>query len=83
MGQGETSQLELTRTKRELTRIDAENKRLDKLCESLKKELDAAEYNVRDLEADLAVRSRRQLPCHSSLILFPVLLCPRLKVITL
>ncbi|XP_025417535.1 cilia- and flagella-associated protein 58-like [Sipha flava] len=57
MGQGDTSQLELTRTKRELTRIDAENKRLDNLCESLKKELDAAEYNVRNLEADLAAQS--------------------------
>lgn len=55
MGQGDTSQIELTRTKRELIRIDAEKKRLDNLCESLKKELDAAEYNVRDLEADLAV----------------------------
>ncbi|KAL4090850.1 hypothetical protein QTP88_025616 [Uroleucon formosanum] len=57
MGQGDTSQLELTRTKRELTRIDMENKRLDNLCESLKKELDSAEYNVRDLEADLAAQS--------------------------
>ncbi|VVC44830.1 Hypothetical protein CINCED_3A000974 [Cinara cedri] len=57
MGQGDTSQIELTRTKRELTRADAENKRLDSLCESLKKELDAAEYNVRDLEADLAAQS--------------------------
>lgn len=56
MGQGDTSQIELTRTKRELTRADAENKQLDGLCKSLKKELDAAEYNVRDLEADLAVR---------------------------
>ncbi|XP_022182127.1 cilia- and flagella-associated protein 58-like [Myzus persicae] len=57
MGQGDTSQLELTRTKRELTKIDMENKRLDNLCESLKKELDSAEYNVRDLEADLAAQS--------------------------
>ncbi|KAL5233330.1 hypothetical protein ACI65C_000740 [Semiaphis heraclei] len=57
MGQGDTSQLELTRTKRELTRIDIENKRLNDLCESLKKELDGAEYNVRDLEADLAAQS--------------------------
>jgi len=57
MGQGDTSQIELTRTKRELNRIDAENKRLYNLCESLKKELDATEYNVRDLEADLAVSS--------------------------
>ncbi|XP_060873661.1 cilia- and flagella-associated protein 58-like [Metopolophium dirhodum] len=57
MGQGDTSQLELTRTKRELTRIDIENKRLNNLCESLKKELDGAEYNVRDLEADLAAQS--------------------------
>lgn len=56
MGQGDTSQIELTRTKRDLTKADAENKRLDSLCESLKKELDAAEYKVRDLEADLAVR---------------------------
>lgn len=55
MGQGDTSQLELTRTKRELTRIDAENKRLDSLCESLKKYLNTAECNVRDLEGDLAV----------------------------
>jgi len=60
MGQGDTSQLELTRTKRELARIDVENKRLNNLCESLKKELDSAEYNVRDLEADLAVSGRRQ-----------------------
>lgn len=58
MGQGDTSQLELTRTKRELARIDAENKWLDNLCESLKKELDGAKYNVRDLEADLAVSTR-------------------------
>ncbi|XP_026820655.1 cilia- and flagella-associated protein 58-like [Rhopalosiphum maidis] len=57
MGQGDTSQLELTRTKRELARIDIENKRLNNLCESLKKELDSAEYNVRDLEADLAAQS--------------------------
>lgn len=57
MGQGDTSQLELMRTKRELTKFDVENKRLNNLCESLKKELDAAEYNVRDLEADLAVIS--------------------------
>lgn len=56
MGQGDTSQIELTRTKRELGRMDAENKRLDNICESLRKELDSAEYNVRDLEADLAVR---------------------------
>lgn len=55
MGQGDTSQLELMRTKREMTKFDVENKRLNNLCESLKKELDAAEYNVRDLEADLAV----------------------------
>lgn len=55
MGQGDTSQIELTRTKRELTRIDSENKHLNSLCESLKKELDVAKYNVRDLEADLAV----------------------------
>jgi len=60
MGQGDTSQLELTRTKRELTRIDIENKRLNNLCESLKKKLDGAEYNVRDLEADLAVSDRKQ-----------------------
>lgn len=60
MGQGDTSQLELTRTKRELTKLDVENKRLNNLCESLKKELDAAEYNVRDLEADLAVNRSRQ-----------------------
>lgn len=60
MGQGDTSQLELTRTKRELTKIDMENKRLDNLCESLKKELDSAEYNVRDLEADLAVSDSKQ-----------------------
>ncbi|XP_025192871.1 cilia- and flagella-associated protein 58-like [Melanaphis sacchari] len=57
MGQGDTSQLELTRLKRELARIDVENKRLNNLCESLKKELDGAEYNVRDLEADLAAQS--------------------------
>ncbi|XP_027854297.2 cilia- and flagella-associated protein 58-like isoform X2 [Aphis gossypii] len=57
MGQGDTSQLELTRTKRELARMDVENKRLNNLCESLKKELDGAEYNVRDLEADLAAQS--------------------------
>lgn len=55
MGQGDTSQLELTRTKRELTKIDSEKKRLDDLCDSLKKELEAAECNVRDLEGDLAV----------------------------
>lgn len=60
MGQGDTSQIELTRTKREMTRIVSENKRLDGLCESLKKELDAAEYKVRDLEADLAVRSSKK-----------------------
>jgi len=57
MGQGDTSQIELTRTKREINRIDAENKRLNNLCEFLRKELDSAEYNVRDLEADLAVIS--------------------------
>lgn len=57
MGQGDTSQLELMRSKRELTKFDVENKRLNNLCESLKKELDVAEYNVRDLEADLAVIS--------------------------
>jgi len=66
MGQGDTSQLELTRTKRELARMDVENKRLNNLCESLKKELDGAEYNVRDLEADLAVSGRKQ--CISDLI---------------
>lgn len=58
MSQGDASQIDLTRTKRELTRINGENKRLDNLCESLRKELDATEYNVRDLEADLAVCSR-------------------------
>lgn len=82
MGQGDTSQLELTRTKRELTRIDIENKRLNNLCESLKKELDGAEYNVRDLEADLAVSDRKQnisTLIGSPLILFPIL-CLRLKV---
>lgn len=57
MGQGDTSQIELTRTKRELSRLDVENKHLVDLCETLKKELNAAEYNVRDLEADLAVSS--------------------------
>lgn len=56
MGQGDTSQIELTRTKRELIKAVAENNRLDGLCESLKKELNASEYHVRDLEADLAVR---------------------------
>jgi len=66
MGQGDTSQLELTRTKRELARMDVENKRLNNLCESLKKELDGAEYNVRDLEADLAVSGRKQ--CITALI---------------
>lgn len=57
MGQGETSQIELTRTKRELTKTVAENNRLDGMCESLRKELNASEYRVRDLEADLAVRA--------------------------
>jgi len=73
MGQGDTSQLELTRTKRELTRIDIENKRLNNLCESLKKELDAAEYNVRDLEADLAVSDRKQYNI-STLIGLPLII---------
>jgi len=68
MGQGDTSQLELTRTKRELTKKDMENKRLDNLCESLKKELDSAEYNVRDLEADLAVSSHKHYIIISKLI---------------
>jgi len=74
MGQGDTSQLELTRTKRELTRMDMENKRLDKLCESLKKELDSAEYNVRDLEADLAVSDRKQYLYMTSLIGSPLII---------
>lgn len=55
MGQGDTSQIELTRTKRELTRLDAENKCLVNLCETFKKEINDAEYKIRDLEADLAV----------------------------
>lgn len=61
MGQGDTSQVELTRAKRELTKTVADNKRLDALCRSLKEQLDTAEYNVRDLEADLAVRVHRTL----------------------
>lgn len=64
MGQGDTSQVELTRAKRELTKTVADNKRLDAMCRSLKERLDSAEYNVRDLEADLAVRVHHRLSVH-------------------
>lgn len=79
MGQGDTSQIELTRTKRELARLDAENKNLANLCEKLKKELNDAEYNVRDLEADLAVNSFLKIYKNKFIIDFVIL---RLKVIT-
>ncbi|XP_050424548.1 cilia- and flagella-associated protein 58-like [Adelges cooleyi] len=59
MGQGDTCQIELKRAKQELTKIDVENKRLNALCQTLEKELEATEYNVRDLEADLAAQSNQ------------------------
>ncbi|XP_050524509.1 cilia- and flagella-associated protein 58-like [Daktulosphaira vitifoliae] len=59
MSQGDTCQLELMRTKRELTKFDDENKRLDDLCQHLKSELDTAEYNIRELEADITAKSNQ------------------------